>query len=249
MIDLLGIGMPASPPGQWLFRRLCVRVERPELIAVVAQDPDVRLALLDAVTGRRIPPEGRVWLRGHPLMKETLGRYRARVADVDLHAAFVERLSLISNMQLGPVGQLRMLGRWRRRLSTTSRLAAKHALSKAGLERLGNDRMSALPQGLRRRALIAHAVMSKPHVVVVREVERDLSLADAADVLAALRLVVACDHVTVVVSTAEPILVHMFAERVLDIADGQLRFNGPPSVRMSAPTSIPTEPAPESASA
>jgi phosphonate transport system ATP-binding protein len=190
-----------------------------------------------------------VWLRANALMKETLGRYRGRVADVDLHAAFVERLSLISNMQLGPVGQLRMLGRWRRRLSTSSRLAAKHALSKAGLERLANDRISALPPGVRRRALIAHALMPKPHVVVVREVERDLSLADAADVLAALRVIVASDRVTVVISTAEPILVHMFAERVLDIADGQLRFNGPPSVRMLAPTSLPTEPAPESASA
>jgi hypothetical protein len=35
------------------------------------------------------------------------------------------------------------------------------------------------------------------------------------------------------VSTAEPILVQMFAQRVLEIVDGTLRFNGPPSTPVS----------------
>ena len=70
MIELLGIAMPASA-GQWLFRRLSARVDSPELIAVVSHDRDARLALLDAVTARRIPTEGR---RCRSRMPSTLPR-------------------------------------------------------------------------------------------------------------------------------------------------------------------------------
>jgi len=75
---------------------------------------------------------------------------------------------------------------------------------------------------------------------VVREVERDRALSDAADVLAALRVLVSCDRLTVFVSTAEPILVQLFAQRVLEIVDGTLRFNGPPSTPLTAsPSTTP----------
>jgi phosphonate transport system ATP-binding protein len=238
MIELLGIGMP-DLRGQWLFRRLSARVETAELIAVVSSDPEVRLAVLDAIGARRIPSEGRVWVNGHPLTKETATQHRSRVVEVDLHAELFEHRSLISNLQLGPGLGLGMLDRWRRRFSTRSRLAAERALARAGLERLANERVSALPASVRRRALIANALVSLPQVLVVREVERGLSLSDAADVLAALRLLVACERLTVIVSTAETIVVQMFAERVLAIVEGELRFNGPPSTAMAPSMAAP----------
>lgn len=237
MIELLGIGVP-SHRGEWLFRRLCARIERPELVAVVASDPDVRVAVLDGVAGRRIPSEGRVWVNGRPLTKETRARHRSRVVEVDLRAELLEHRSLLTNVQLGPRGRLQRLERWRRRLSTSSRRAAEHAIDRAGLQRLSRERVSALGPTVRRRALIAHALTSKPEVLIVREVECGLSLSDAADVLAALRVLVACDRVTVLISTAETILVQMFAERVLAIVDGDLRFNGPPSTSLAASFSM-----------
>ena len=237
MIELLGIGMP-SRQGQWLFRGLSARIERPELIAVVASDPEARLALLDGVTACRIPSEGRVWVNGHPLTKDTLTSYRSRVVEVDLHAGFAENRSVLANVRSGPRARLRMLHRWRDGLSARSQRAAEEALVRAGLHRLANEPVSGLDPAIRRRTLIAQALMSKPALLVVREVERGLSLSDAADVLAALRLLVACDRLTVIVSTAESILVQMFAERVLAIADGQLRFNGPPSASMAVPPSM-----------
>jgi phosphonate transport system ATP-binding protein len=248
MIELLGIGVP-SRQGQWLFRGLCARIERPEVIAVVASDPEARLALLDAVTARRIPAEGRVWVNGHPLTTDTVSSYRSRVVEVDLHAKLTETRSLLANVRRGPRAPLRMLHRWRDRLSARSRLAAEETLVRAGLQRLANERVGELDPAIRRRGLIAQALMSKPDVLVVREVERDLSLSDAADVLAALRVLVACDRLTVFVSTAETILVQMFAERVLAIADGQLRFNGPPSTSMAVPASMVSTRATERVSA
>jgi ABC-type cobalamin/Fe3+-siderophores transport system ATPase subunit len=228
MIELLGIAMPASR-GRWLFRRVSARVERPELVTVISQDREARLALLDAVAARSVPTEGRVWMNGHPLMRSTQARFRSRVAEVDLDGRLVEARSLRWNIQLGHDRGLR--------LSRHSRLAAERALAAVGLERFADERVEALPPFVRRRALIAQALMAQPEILVVREVEQNRSLSDAADVFAALSVLVSCERLTVFVSTAEPILVQMFAQRVLEIVDGGVRFNGPPS------TALPASPA------
>ena len=235
MIELLGLAMPASP-GKWLFRRLSARVETPELIAVVSHDDAARLALLDAITGRRIPTEGRFWLNGSALTNATKARFRSRVVEIDLEAPLVAHRSLVWNVQQGHDRRHRLWRSWHARLSKRSRLGAEHALARVGLDRFANERVEALPSFVRRRALIAQALITRREILVVREVEHGRALSDAADILAALRVLVSCDRLTVFVSTAEPILVQMFAQRVLEIVDGTLRFNGPPStpVPMSA---------------
>jgi len=239
MIELLGIAMPASP-GQWLFRRLCARVEMPELITVVSRDRDARLALLDAVAARRVPTEGRLWVNGYPLTRATQARLRSRVVEVDLDAPLVEDRSLLWNVQLGHDRRLQRVHRWRARLFKGPRLAAERALASVGLDRFASEHVDAVSPFVRRRALIAQALVAQPEILVVREVERDRALSDAADVLAALRVLVSCDRLTVFVSTAEPILVQLFAQRVLEIVDGTLRFNGPPSTPLTAsPSTTP----------
>jgi putative ABC transport system ATP-binding protein len=230
MIELLGIGMPA-PQGRWLFRRVSARVETAELITVVSPEREARLGFLDAISARRIPTEGRVWVNGHALTRDTQARFHSRVREVDLHADLVPHRSLLWNVQVGGAGALRFLDRWRRRSRGAQRSAAR-ALTSVGLERLSNERVSALDSSVQRRGRIAQAFVSQPDVLIVRELEQHLSLSDAADVLAALRVLVSCDRVTVVVSTAEPILVQI-AQRVLTIVDGALRFNGPPSTSMT----------------
>jgi ABC-type phosphate/phosphonate transport system ATPase subunit len=234
MIELLGIAMPASP-GQWRFRRLSARVDSPELIAVVSHDREARLALLDAVTARSVPSEGRLWVNGHPLTSDTQARFRSRVVEVDLEAPLVGNRSLLWNVQLGHDRRLRFWRAWRARLSTRSRRAAERALASVGLDRFADERVETLPPLVQRRALIAQALIAQPEILVVREIEHGRALSDAADVLAALSVLVSCNRLTVFVSTAEPILVQMFAQRVLEIVDGTLRFNGPPSTPLLPP--------------
>jgi ABC-type phosphate/phosphonate transport system ATPase subunit len=228
MIELLGLAMPASP-GQWLFRRLSARVETPELIAVVSQDREARLALLDAITGRRIPTEGRLWVNGSALTRLTQARFRSRVVEIDLEAPLVGHRSLLWNGQQGHNRRHRLWRGWRSRLSKRARRAAEHALARVALDRFADERVQALPPEVQSRARIAQALTAQPEILVLREVEHNRALSEAADVLAALRVLVSCDRLTVFVSTAEPILVQLFAQRVLDIVDGALRFNGPPS--------------------
>ena len=115
MIELLGIAMPSSE-GAWLFRRVSALVETPELVAVVSEDRDTRLALLDAITARRVPVAGRVWIDGYPLTSDTQSRVRARVVEVDLRT--------VLGASLAPVERV---GR-RRRSTPDRRLLAPAAI-------------------------------------------------------------------------------------------------------------------------
>jgi hypothetical protein len=55
MIELVGVGIPRPDGTGWLLHRVCARFGSAELTIVVSRDPAERLALLDAVAGRRAP--------------------------------------------------------------------------------------------------------------------------------------------------------------------------------------------------
>lgn len=73
MIELLGVGVQDEQKA-WRLRKACARFDPGTLSAVVAGAPADGAAVLDALSGRRIPEEGRVWVTRVPLMRETRGR-------------------------------------------------------------------------------------------------------------------------------------------------------------------------------
>jgi ABC-type phosphate/phosphonate transport system ATPase subunit len=227
MIELLGIGLPRQR-GEWLFRRLSARLERGELTILVCPDREARLALLDAVVGRRIPTEGRVWVGGLPVSRETARRVHSRVGDVDLSGALSHRRSLLWNVLVAgrqPPGALMAAVRL---VSGTSRARALDALRRVGLEGRAHERVADLDLWGRRRALVARAMVGQPEHVVVRGLDGGLTLPEAGDVLGVLRQVARSDRLTVLTSVADRALVHLYADRVLFLAAGALKFDGSP---------------------
>jgi ABC-type uncharacterized transport system ATPase subunit len=132
MIELLGIGVADDAAG-WLLRRLCARIGRGVLTLVVSARPEERRAFLDAVSGRRVPQEGRVWVNGIPVARDTIGRVRTRVAEVELSAPLLERRSLLWNaLAVGPRG-FRTVQGCLRLPRPEPRRAAQDALDLVGL--------------------------------------------------------------------------------------------------------------------
>lgn len=238
MINVLGIGVP-SVSDAWLVRRVCARLETGELTIVVSADPQARMALLDAVTARQIPTEGRVWIDGIPVMRETVRLVRERVGEVDLQGPLANDRSLLWNILLVPGRRPRALWTGLRLASPGFRERALRALRSVGLERRAHERVAGLDPGSRRRMLIARVLVRRPRSVVLPEADEGLSLSDAADVLGLLRTLARCERLAVLVSVAHPILVETFAHRVLAIANGSIVFDAPPSGAIAEPTWTP----------
>src|SRR2546425_12698921 len=92
MIELLGVGAPREDGG-WLLHRVCARFRRGEVAVVASRDPEQRRALLDAVTARMVPDEGRGWVNRLPVARDTVRRTPPPVAGPDLQARPGDRRS------------------------------------------------------------------------------------------------------------------------------------------------------------
>jgi phosphonate transport system ATP-binding protein len=227
MIELLGIGFPRQGD-EWLFRKVSARLERGQLTVLVSPDRDARLALLDAVTARRIPMEGRAWVGGIPVSSETARRVKARVGEVDLTGPLNDRGSLVGNV-LAAGGQTPGALKAAIRLaSSRSRSLAVDALGRVGLDARAHERAATLDPWCRRRLLVARAIVGPPDYLIVREVDDGLSLPEAGDILGVLRQVARSDRLTVLATVEHRALVHLYADRVLVLTAGALEFDGPP---------------------
>jgi hypothetical protein len=98
VIELLGVSVPRAGGG-WLLHRVCARLEEPALTAVVSSDPRERLALLDTVSGDRLPQAGRAYVSGIPVTGHDGRRLERLVGEVELNAPLVSSLALLARLR------------------------------------------------------------------------------------------------------------------------------------------------------
>ncbi len=201
MVDLLGIGMTDGAAG-WLLRRICARIGPGALTLVVSRQSSPRRALLDAVAGRRVPQEGRIWVNGVPVSRETIRRLRSQVKELEFSAPLIERRSVLWNtLAVAPRGLRTVRGcfhlPW-----LGARRAAQNALEIAGLGARAREPVSGLHRRERVRLRVARALAGRPACLLARDVDVRLPAEDAQTVLALLR-VAAQDLSLVVLATVE----------------------------------------------
>jgi ABC-type cobalamin/Fe3+-siderophores transport system ATPase subunit len=224
VIELLGVGVP-RPAAGWLLHRVCATLEAGELTLVGSDDPAERAALLDAITGRRVPDEGRVWVSRVPLMPASRSRIRRLCGEVEPGAALAEHRSLFWNAVV-PVSGPRALGRLLRLPRRGERQAVLAALERTGLRGRADEPVGRLSPFDRLRYLIARALARGPRHLVVRDPDAFVAAGDLGALLALLRLIARSERVGVVVSLAEAGPGRRFADRLLVLHEGVLVLHG-----------------------
>jgi phosphonate transport system ATP-binding protein len=224
VIELLGVGVP-DRDGGWLLHRVCATLEAGDLTVVLSARPEERGALLDTITGHRIPDEGRAWVGRVPLMRGSQGRIRALCAEVDPRAGLIERRSLFWNI-LAPASGPRSLGRLLRLPRRHERQGAMSALERVGLRGRADEPIAALSAFDRVRFLVARGLARRPGYLVVREPDQLIDAPGVGALLALLRLVAHQERLGVVVSLAGREALGPPADRLLLLGGGLLLFHG-----------------------
>src|SRR5262245_19525200 len=224
MIGLLGTGAVDAGEAP-LLRRVCLRLERTgELIAVLTSRRAEGRALLDVVSGHRVPDEGRSWVDGIPLMRQTAPRVQAIMADASPGAWLAERRSLLWNTLRTP---RTVLGGLLRIPRPAERAAAIEALTAVRLEHRARDVVGALSPSERARAVLARALARRPRAVVMRDVTATLGVEEAAGLLGLARTQARAERLLVLASMESVDVARAAADRLLVITDGLLVFHGP----------------------
>ncbi|MFI8532139.1 ATP-binding cassette domain-containing protein [Streptomyces aquilus] len=219
-------GLGLKGPRGWAFRGITFEAEPGSLIAVEGPSGTGRTCLLLALTGRMKATEGTATVGGARLPKQ-LGAVRrlsavahvAGVTDLDPALTVGEHLRERALLQRRFGDSLRALLRPRAERANEARLRIDTALTAAGLDR------EALPKGSRTavrdlerlealRLSLALALIGRPQLLAVDDVDLKVSDAERAEVWALLRSLAEAGTTVVAVCSEAP-------EGVLTIATGQ----------------------------
>lgn len=219
MIELLGIGVADDAAG-WLLRGVCARIGPGILTLVVSQRPQERRAFLDAVSARRVPQEGRVWLNGIPVARDTASRLRGRVAEVELSAPLLDHRSLLWNaLASGPRG-LRSMRGCLQLPRPGARRAAQDALEIVGLGARAAQPASTLEGRERVRLLVARALVRQPECILARNVDGVLPADEAQMTLNLLRAAARRRSLVAFASVEDERLAYRAGDRVVKLDGG-----------------------------
>ena len=231
MIELFGVGAHTET-GAWLFRRVTAGFERGEVTFVMSSDRAARVGLLDVAAAASIATEGRVWITGAPVMRETRKAIARRVGNVRLDSPPAARTSVLSAVLPRDHWGLRRL--FTRGRSVIERDVALATLERVGLGPCALDAVATLDAWRRRRLAIARALLPRPDHLICRDVDEGRSLSEAGDVLGVLCALARSERLPVLVSAVDWRLAPLYADRVLILSLGTLAFDGPPSLAVRA---------------
>lgn len=223
MIELVEIGVPGAAGG-WRIRGIRGEITRGQVTLLVAGTRDERLAIVEAVSGRVIPTEGRALVTGVPLRHDTVRGIRQRVAVVDVSAA-VGATWMPQDRQPAVFDDVNPHSRpleWHAALAR-----ARQALTRVGLMGRTHECVLITDPSARVRLEVARALIGGPDYVVLAELDERLGLDDAGRLLQTLHALAHQDRVGVLATAASRDLEWQYIDRVLLLAGGRLLCDGP----------------------
>jgi ABC-type branched-subunit amino acid transport system ATPase component len=226
MIELLGVGV-RHRKGDWLVRNVCARLEAGELTLVVSSRPEERRAVIEAVTGHRVPDEGRLWVNHVPLLRATARRLRSLCGVVELPGRLVGERSILWKA-LAPTSAVRALGGLLRLPHRRDRHAVEVALERVGLRGRAHEPAAVLPVADRLRLLVARALARDPEHLAVSEPDLVLTLPELTAFIGLLSSIAHRQRLGVMVSVAHAGEIWRLVDRLLVLDGSRLIFAGPP---------------------
>jgi energy-coupling factor transport system ATP-binding protein len=206
------------PDGRQALADVSVTVGRGELVALIGRNGSGKTTLAKHLNGLLAPTAGRVCVAGTDIAQMPLERLAQQVGyvfqDPD-HQLFAPTVG--EEVAFGP----RNLG------LPESEVAARvdEALAAVGLDGRDADPFL-LDKGARQRLAVAAVLALRPEVLVLDEPTTGLDFAEQQRMLALLARLNAAGR-TIIVITHTPWVIAEYAERVVLLAGGRVRYDGP----------------------
>lgn len=228
-VDIEARGVAKSFGGAEVFSDVSFRLARGESVALVGANGTGKSTLLRCLMGLIPVSAGRMVLLGQDTgaaSAATLRALRARIGLVSQKHNLVPRLSVLSNVTHGLLGQKPGLRHWSHALApAASREAAMHALEKVGLVDFARRRADRLSGGQSQRVAIARAIVGAPEILIADEPTASLDPAAGEDVMELFFRLADEDGVTVVFISHNMDHALTYGDRVLGLAGGRLKLD------------------------
>ncbi|MEM9426437.1 MAG: ATP-binding cassette domain-containing protein [Pseudomonadota bacterium] len=212
-----------------VFENVSFRLARSEAVAIVGANGTGKSTLLRCIMGLIPVSSGTVTVLNQNVSNASDGEMRAiraRMGLVSQKHNLVPRLSVLSNVVQGLLGQQPGVRHWTHMFApTASREAAMEALEKVGLADLALRRADRLSGGQSQRVAIARAIVGRPEVLIADEPCASLDPAAGEEVMELFFGLARAQKVTVVFISHHIDHALRYGDRVLGLADGGLKLD------------------------
>ncbi|HKY85862.1 MAG TPA: phosphonate ABC transporter ATP-binding protein [Pseudorhodoplanes sp.] len=220
-----------------VLNNINLRVGRGEMVALIGASGSGKSTLIRTIAGltpidRGPAGDGMIRIFGQPIQSQgrvtsAAGTLRARVGVVFQQFNLVSRLSVLTNVLLGLLGQV---PRWRGSLGQFTheeKQRAMRALQRVGIERHALKRGSELSGGQQQRAAIARTLLQGADVLIADEPIASLDPSSARRVMDILSDLNEHEGITVLVSLHQVEYALRYCPRTIALRNGEVVYDGP----------------------
>jgi phosphonate transport system ATP-binding protein len=226
--------------GSPVLRNVDLKIEPGEMVALIGASGSGKSTLIRAIAGlttidRNTGDGGEIRIFGRPMQANgrvtgEAGALRARVGVVFQQFNLVSRLTVLTNVLLGLLGQM---PRWRGCLgwfSGEEKQRAMRSLARVGIEPHALKRGSELSGGQQQRAAIARTLMQGAEVLIADEPIASLDPSSARRVMDILADLNRSEGITILVSLHQVEYALRYCPRVVALRDGKVVYDGASSL-------------------
>ena len=242
-IEVVGVAK-SFHAGAPVLKDINITVTAGEMVALIGASGSGKSTLIRAIAGlinvdrpdRRggKPGGGRIAILNEPMQEDgriaaSAARLRARIGVIFQQFNLVPRLSVLTNVCLGLLGQI---PGWRgtfARFSLEEQRRAMQALARVGIAEHALKRGSELSGGQQQRAAIARTLVQGASVLIADEPIASLDPKAARRVMDILAELNRQDKITVLVSLHQVEYALSYCPRTIALRDGRIVYDGPSS--------------------
>lgn len=238
VIDARGISK-SFQRGMPVLDNVSISLRRGEMVALIGASGSGKstlirsLAGLIPIDGKVAPDSGRITVMGEAVQQN--GRLncsralRARIGVIFQQFNLVPRLTLLTNVCFGLLGQLPVLRGTLGQFSDSDKRKAMQALARVGIAEHALKRASELSGGQQQRAAIARSLVQGAELLIADEPIASLDPASSRRVMDLLADMNRNDGLTVLVSLHQVEYALKYCPRTIALKAGKIAYDGPSS--------------------
>jgi phosphonate transport system ATP-binding protein len=231
LIAVSGLAM-RYPTGRMALTDTSLSLAAGELVVILGANGCGKSTMLRCIAGMLTPTAGTVQVAGRRisgLAGRELADARMALGMVFQNAHLVRRRSVIANVITGTLGRHRGLAVTLGRLPESERPFAMTCLNQVGLGDFAEQGAGTLSGGQAQRVSVARALAQRPLALLADEPVASLDPDAAEELMGLLRRLAHEDGLGVLCVLHQPELARRFADRILGMKDGRIRFDTKPS--------------------
>ncbi len=220
-IDRVAFDYAGSP----VLDGVSLAIEEGEQVAIVGANGAGKTTLLKLMAGLLRPRAGSIRLGGREASRVPAGERARIIGFVPQEFAAPFSWTVRALVECGRTAHVR----WFRSLSAADQEAVDEALASTGSLAYADRLLEELSGGERQRAAIAVALAQQPDILLLDEPTQHLDLARQGEILDLVSDLRARGPLTIVATMHDLNVAAMYFDRLIVVADGAVRADGPPA--------------------